>query len=63
MTRRPNIVLIMADNQPADMLGCYGNAEVHTPHLDRIAAAGTRLTARFASMPCARPAGHLCSPG
>ena len=47
MTRRPNIVLIMADNQPADMLGCYGNAEVHTPHLDRIAAAGTRFDSAF----------------
>ena len=43
MTRRPNILLIMADNQPADMLGCYGNDEVHTPQLDALAASGTRF--------------------
>ena len=35
---RPNIVLIMADNQPADLLGCYGNDEVKTPHLDALAS-------------------------
>jgi len=47
VTRRPNIVMIMADNQPADMLGCYGNAEVHTPQLDALAAAGTRFDSAF----------------
>lgn len=40
---RPNIVLVFVDNQPADMLGCYGNAELHTPHLDRLAAEGVRF--------------------
>lgn len=40
---RPNIVLIMSDNQPADLLGCYGNDEVKTPHLDRIAGSGVRF--------------------
>ncbi|MCS5659811.1 MAG: sulfatase-like hydrolase/transferase, partial [Dehalococcoidia bacterium] len=37
---RPNIILIMTDNQPADLLGCYGNNEIHTPHLDKIAKNG-----------------------
>ena len=32
MINRPNILMIMTDNQPADMLGCYGNDEVLTPH-------------------------------
>ena len=47
MARRPNIILFMADNQPADMLGCYGNDEVHTPQLDALAARGTRFDAAF----------------
>ena len=34
----PNIVLIFVDNQPAGMLGCAGNREIHTPHLDGLAA-------------------------
>ena len=40
---RPNIILFMSDNQPAEMLGCYGNDEINTPHLDRLAARGTRF--------------------
>lgn len=40
---RPNILLFMSDNQPADLLGCYGNDEVQTPHLDRLAARGVQF--------------------
>ena len=43
MAARPNIVLIMTDNQPADLLGCYGNEEIHTPYLDKMAAEGLRF--------------------
>ncbi len=35
---RPNILMFMTDNQPAELLGCYGNAEIHTPHIDAFAA-------------------------
>lgn len=52
----PNIVLITADNQPPDLLGCYGNHEVYTPHTDRLAARGVRLD-RFC---CTN---GMCSPG
>ena len=55
MSRPANIILIMADNQPADMLGCYGNDEVHTPQLDALAASGTR----FANAFCVNA---MCSP-
>jgi arylsulfatase A-like enzyme len=41
--KRPNIILIMADNQPADLLGCYGNDEVQTPHLDGLAQRGVQF--------------------
>ncbi len=43
--RAPNIVLIMADDMGYSDLGCYGG-EIHTPHLDRLAAEGLRF-ARF----------------
>lgn len=55
MATRPNILLIMADNQPADMLRCYGNDEVHTPWLDMLATSGTR----FANAFCVNA---MCSP-
>ncbi len=42
--RKPNIVLIMADDLGYGSLGCYGNAEVKTPHIDRLATEGVRLT-------------------
>ena len=41
--KRPNIILFMSDNQPADLLGCYGNDEVQTPHLDQLADRGVRF--------------------
>ncbi|HFQ93554.1 MAG TPA: hypothetical protein ENK32_06060 [Anaerolineae bacterium] len=43
----PNILFIMTDNQPADLLGCYGNEEIHTPHLDGLAAQGMRFDNAF----------------
>ena len=40
---RPNIVLILADDMGYSDLGCYGS-EIDTPHLDKLAAGGLRLT-------------------
>lgn len=40
----PNVVFLYADNLGIGDLGCYGNAEVKTPHLDRLAAEGVRCT-------------------
>ncbi|NKQ34644.1 MAG: sulfatase-like hydrolase/transferase [Chloroflexi bacterium] len=51
----PNILFIMTDNQPAELLGCYGNEEIHTPHLDRLAAQGIR----FDNATCVN---GMCSP-
>lgn len=41
--RRPNIVLIMADDMGFSDAGCYGG-EIHTPNLDKLAANGLRFT-------------------
>ncbi len=40
----PNIVLILADDLGYGDLGCYGHAKFKTPHLDRLATEGARLT-------------------
>ncbi len=40
---RPNVVILFADDQGYGDLGCYGS-NVPTPHLDRMAAEGTRFT-------------------
>ncbi len=47
MAKKPNIVLIFVDNQPAKMLGCAGNDEVHTPNLDKLASEGVRFSEAF----------------
>ena len=39
----PNILVIMADDLGASDLGCYG-AEIHTPHLDRLAENGVAFS-------------------
>lgn len=41
--RRPNIVLIMADDMGYSDVGCYGG-EIHTPNIDRLAASGLRFS-------------------
>jgi arylsulfatase A-like enzyme len=42
-THRPNIVLLLTDQQRRDTLGCYGAPVCRTPHLDRVAAQGVRF--------------------
>ncbi len=36
------VIFIMVDTQRTDMLGCYGNRDMHTPNLDQLAAQGLR---------------------
>ncbi len=47
----PNIVLILADDLGAWMLGCYGNKEIRTPNIDLLARAGTRFVNHFVCTP------------
>ncbi len=42
--RRPNVILIMADDLGYQDLGCYGHPSIRTPALDRLAGEGIRLT-------------------
>lgn len=53
--RLPNIILIMADDLGYGDLGCYGNREIKTPHIDALARIGIRFTDFHAN-------GPVCSP-
>lgn len=55
-TRRPNILFFFADQLRAQSLGCYGNREVRTPHLDRLAAQGLLFRNTLANTPVCCPA-------
>lgn len=47
----PNIVLILIDNVGYGDLGCYGNREVLTPAIDRLAKQGVRCTEFYTASP------------
>ncbi|MGX1307169.1 arylsulfatase A-like enzyme [Amorphus suaedae] len=55
MTRRPNFLVIMTDQQRWDHLGCYGNRQVRTPTIDAIARGGTRFDRFYVSNPICQP--------
>lgn len=52
---QPHIVLITADQLRKDVLGSYGGSAVETPHLDRLAAQGTRFDRAYAASPWCMP--------
>ena len=49
--RRPNVVFIIADDLGYAELGCYGQEKIRTPHIDRMAAEGMRLTDHYCGNP------------
>jgi len=51
--RKPNILLIMADDVGREVLGACGGTSYETPNLDRLAAGGTRFTHAYACPVCA----------
>jgi arylsulfatase A-like enzyme len=53
--RKPNLVLIVADDLGWADLGCCGDPAVRTPHLDRMAAEGMRFTNFVVSWPACTP--------
>jgi arylsulfatase A-like enzyme len=50
-----NVVLILADQLRADCVGCYGNPVIRTPHIDALAASGTRFSRTFSQHPQCAP--------
>src|SRR6266536_674643 len=54
-TKRPNVVFILSDDQGQWAAGCYGNREIRTPNLDRLAASGVRFQNFFVATPVCSP--------
>ena len=50
--RKPNIVVILADDLGWNGVGCFGNELVATPHIDRLAAEGMKFTDAYALSQC-----------
>lgn len=49
--KKPNIILIMADDMGYSDIGCFGS-EIKTPNLDRLAASGVRITQFYNASRC-----------
>ena len=56
MVTRPNVILILSDDQGYGDLGVYGNPAVQTPHLDALARQGVRLDQHYSGAPLCAPA-------
>ena len=53
--QRLNVLFILTDNQPASILGTYGNTDVRTPHIDQLASEGVQFNHAFS-------VNGMCSP-
>jgi arylsulfatase A-like enzyme len=53
--KRPNVVFILTDNHGAWTLGCYGNKDIRTPNIDRLAEEGMLFTRAMSSNPVCSP--------
>ena len=55
LEKKPNFVLILADDLGYGDVGCYGATKIKTPNIDRLAAEGVRFTQAYCP-------GSVCSP-
>ena len=51
----PNVIILLADDLGYGELGCQGNPQIPTPHIDGIAAAGVRFTSGYVTAPNCSP--------
>jgi N-sulfoglucosamine sulfohydrolase len=52
---RPNVVIVIADDQTWSDAGCYGNSDVNTPNIDQLAKEGLKFNLAFTAT-------AMCSP-
>ena len=52
---KPNVVLILVDNIGYGDWGCYGNRQIMTPRINRLAAQGVRCTDFYIASPSCMP--------
>ena len=53
--RKPNIIVLLADDLGYGELGCQGNPQIATPHIDSIARNGVRFTDGYVTAPVCSP--------
>ena len=56
MPKHNNILIVMADQLTAKALGCYGNQEVKSPNIDKLAHEGVMFESAYSSSPLCTPA-------
>lgn len=61
--RPPNIVFILADDMTYTDSGCYGNGQVRTPNIDKLAAEGMRFTQCYSGVAMCSPARQMIYTG
>ena len=59
----PNIIFILADDLGYGDLGSYGQGQIKTPHLDRMAAEGMRFTDAYAGFTVCAPSRNVLMTG
>ncbi len=50
--RQPNVVVLLTDDQGTLDANCFGSKDLHTPHIDKLAATGVRFTQAYAHTVC-----------
>jgi len=55
MTKKQNIIFILSDDQGVWASGCYGNNEIKTPTIDKLASEGIRFENFFVATPVCSP--------
>src|SRR5829696_9062916 len=60
---KPNIIFILADDLGYGDLGCYGQTQIRTPNLDRLAAEGMRFTQCYAGSTVCAPSRSVLMTG
>ena len=56
MANKPNILILMTDQQRGDCLSCADHPTVNTPNMDRLAAEGVRFERFYTTCPVCMPA-------
>ena len=54
--RKQNVIIVMSDEHTRSVMGAYGNEQVHTPTLDKLANTGIRFTSAYTPSPICIPA-------
>ncbi len=56
MRPQPNLVFVWTDEQRPDTIGAYGNRQISTPNIDRLASTGALFEAAYCTQPVCSPA-------